>query len=89
MSALSIIRDYDGRYKVKGYEELRFSTLEDAEAAAELALYYFVDRQALEMEQDRRYRQAAEKGLAPIKSSPMSEEERRHRQAEQRAKEQA
>jgi hypothetical protein len=64
MSALPIRRDYDGSYRIEGYAELRFSTLDDAESAAELALYYYVDRSAAEASQDQRYRRAAERAKA-------------------------
>lgn len=64
MSALPVKRDYDGRFFVEGYEDLKFSTEEDAESPAELALYYYVDRSAAEARQDQRYRRAAERAKA-------------------------
>lgn len=69
MSALPIRRDYDGTWKIEGYEELSFSSEDDAESAAELALFYYVDRIGRDQDQEHRYREAAKRGLAPTKKS--------------------
>lgn len=47
----------DGKWRLKGYESLTFSSEADAHNAADLALYYHVD----ELGKDSRYRRAAER----------------------------
>ncbi len=56
---MNIYRDYNGEWKIEGYTELCFTTRDDAQQAAELALYYFIDRYSREMAQESRYRRAA------------------------------
>lgn len=54
----------DGKWRLRGYEELSFSTEADAQSAAELALYYFIDRHSREMQQEQRYRRAEQRAKA-------------------------
>jgi hypothetical protein len=61
MSAMPVRRDYDGKFVVEGYEDLRFSTEDDAEQAAEMCLHYYIDRMSREIQQESRYRRAAER----------------------------
>lgn len=51
-------------WRIPGYEECSFSTEADAESAAELALYYFIDRHSREMQQESRYRRAEQRAKA-------------------------
>jgi len=64
MMGLPIYRDFDGTYKVEGYEEFSFSTEEDARQAGQVAIHYFVDRHSVEMANDSRYRRAAQRAKA-------------------------
>jgi hypothetical protein len=64
VKGLATYRDYDGSFRVEGYPELPFSTEEDPESAAELALHYFIDRYSREISQERRYQKAAARGQA-------------------------
>jgi hypothetical protein len=61
MSALPIFRDYDGRYKVEGYEEYSFTTEADAKAAGAVAIHHFIGRYSQEMASESRRRRAAGK----------------------------
>jgi len=61
MSDLPVSRDFDGRFRVEGFEELSFTTQGDAQKAAMLAEHYFMLRCAREMLQESRFRLAAAK----------------------------
>lgn len=60
MSALRPYRDFDGSHRVEGYSAFQFSTDADAKAAIALAREYY----SREMQQDQRYRRAAERAKA-------------------------
>lgn len=60
---LAVFRDYNLAWKVEGYEELSFTTEDDAIQAAELATHYYIDRHSREMQQESRFGRAASRTL--------------------------
>ncbi len=56
---MEIYRDYDLRWKIKGYEDISFTTRGDAEEAAELADRHTRSLISQAMAQESRYRRAA------------------------------
>jgi hypothetical protein len=54
-------RDWNGKHRVSGFEQLEFSTEADARAAIELAQQYHEQKLSAAMSQEARYRAAAER----------------------------
>ena len=60
---MKLERDYNGRYRLAGYEHLEFTTEADARNAAELAIQFASQAAA----QEWRYRRAAQKAQENIR----------------------